>query len=138
MHFQNEQETFCESISVVNHSIQSGDDHNVTASKLKIKEEKESCCITKNQKKNLLHHENEKIELNDSSVIALTNEINEIINVDDSDPTQALYQHVLDIKQELLEEPSLITQKVQSAPNGHEASAIGHSGIECEICDQVN
>lgn len=138
MHFQNEQETFCESISVVDHSIQSEDNHNVTASKLKIKEEKEPCYIMKNQKKNLLCHEIEKIELDDSSVIALTNEINEIINVDDSDPTQALYQHVLDIKQELLEEPSLVTHKVQSAPNGNEVSAIGHSGIECEICDQVN
>lgn len=134
MHFQNEQETFCESIPVVDHSIPSEDNHTFT-SKLKIKEENEPCYIMKNQKKNLQYHENEKIGLDDSSVIALTNEMNEIINVDDSDPTQALYQHVLDIKQEL-DEPSLITHKVQSAPNGHEV--IGHSGIECEKCDQVN
>lgn len=87
-------------------------------------------------------HENETIDPGNDSVIAMTDE-NEIINVDDSQSTQSLYQYVLDIKQELAEKSTLNTTNTSTSPtskitsNSSKTSANSRSSIECEFCDQV-
>lgn len=89
--------------------------------------------------------ENETTDPDNDSVIAMSVG-NEIINVDESQSTQSLYQYVNDIKQELAEKSTLNTTTNKSPPsptskltsNSQSATANSRSSIECEFCDQVN
>lgn len=90
-------------------------------------------------------HENETTDADNDSVIAMSDG-NEIINVDESQSTQSLYQYVNDIKQELAEKstlntttnkcPQSSTSKLTS--NSESTTANIRPSIECEFCDQVN
>lgn len=135
---QCDEETFCESISVVEHDMES-------PRNLKIKTEKSGSMLNKQLKMSNSYVptplELRKVSTNDDSVIALENETNEVINVEESQPTQALYQYVLDIKQELPENES--QDFVEESPLQKKSPSSSHNvvtmprTVECEDCAKV-
>lgn len=76
--------------------------------------------------------------------VAILNTSNEVIMIEESQPTQELYQHVLEIKNELLDDTLIESQDYDTLSRSTEPSEFDRANLlqkddlNCEDCNEVN
>lgn len=129
--FQYEDETYCEGISCQIEDDKSGMNKNSSAEKIHCRLNSLEIPTQYNSKS-----KTEAGNITNDDSIAFVKCSNEIITIEESQPTQELFKHILDIKEELgnhtSPEPVISTKKVKNVAD------VQKSNLNCADCEEVD